>query len=104
MAAVTLSAVTLAAASLAGCASTPAIDQGWVGGDPAHLSADLAACHKEVANLDVNQISGYSDPRYGMTNAMAAAIAKDNPLTDTRPQIKAATFTTCMNDKGWRQP
>ena len=96
-------ALTLALA-LAGCASTPKEDGGWIGGDAAHLNDDLAACHREVANLDVNQVSGYSDPRYGMTSAMAAAIAKDNPMTDTRPQIRAAAFTTCMNDKGWRQP
>ena len=100
-----VAALALAAAALAGCASTPktAADE-WVGGDPAHLAADEAACHNESASVDVNEASGYSDPRYGMTSAMAASVARDNPLTDTRPQIKAAAFATCMTDKGWRQP
>ena len=29
---------------------------------------------------------------------MAAAVAKNNPLTDTGPQIRQAAFITCMND------
>jgi hypothetical protein len=93
-----------ALAALAGCATSSETAQPWVGGDPAHLSADRAACRQEASAVDVNQASGYSDPRYGVTSAMAAAVAKNNPLSDTRPQIRQATFTTCMNDKGWRQP
>lgn len=93
-----------AALALGGCASTSQTNDGWVGGEPAHLSADMDACRKEASGVDVNQATGYSDPRYGMTSAMAAAVARDNPMTDTRPQIRAATFTACMNDKGWHQP
>jgi hypothetical protein len=91
--------------ALCGCASTsrPASDA-WVGGDPAHLSADTATCREESSGVDVNAAGGYTDPRYGMTSAMAAAVAKDNPLTDTTPQIRAAAFATCMTDKGWHQP
>ncbi|MDR3510487.1 MAG: hypothetical protein P4L73_02550 [Caulobacteraceae bacterium] len=99
-----LAAALASALVLAGCASTPQGGDGWVGGDQAHLAADTDACRKEAAGVDVNQASGYSDSRYGMTSAMAAAVAKDNPLSDTKPQIRAATFTACMNDKGWRQP
>jgi hypothetical protein len=96
----------IAALALGGCASTSAkpAAETWVGGDATHLSADKAECRKEAAELDVNEPANYSDPRYGVTSAMAAAIAEDNPLVNTRPQIKAAAFTTCMNDKGWRQP
>jgi hypothetical protein len=97
-------ALALAAAALAGCASTPATQDDWVGGDPARLAADKAACREESAHVDVNAAAGYSDPRYGMTSAMAAAVAKDNPLADTTPQARAASFAACMSDKGWRQP
>jgi hypothetical protein len=99
-----------AALALSACASdgapgpAPAAEARWTGGDPARLAADEAACRRDAASVDVNQISGYSDPRYGMTSAMAAAVAKDNPMSDTRPQIRAATFAACMGDKGWRQP
>jgi hypothetical protein len=95
----------LGAVGLAACASDPRpADPGWTGGDPAHLAADSAQCRKEAADLDVNAPDTYSDPRYGVTSAMAAAVARNNPLTDTGPQIRQAAFTTCMNDKGWRQP
>lgn len=97
-------AFAICAAALGGCASTPAATDDWAGGDPAHLAADKAACRTESAGVDVNAEAGYSDPRYGMTSAMAAAVAKDNPLTDTRPQIRQAAFAACMTDKGWRQP
>ena len=76
----------------------------WVGGDPAHLAADKTACRDESASVDPNQAAGYSDPRYGMTSAMGAAIQRDNPLTDTRPQQRQAAFAACMSDKGWHQP
>jgi hypothetical protein len=96
--------VAIAALALCGCASAPKPADDWVGADPTRLPADKAACESESAGVDVNEAAGYSDPRYGMTSAMAAAVAKDNPLTDTRPQIKAAAFAACMTDKGWRQP
>jgi hypothetical protein len=98
-----LGAVVLAACgALAGCAgdSRPAVT--WSGGDPQRLGADQAACHKDAADLDVNEANGYSDPRFGVTSAMAAAVGKDNPLTDQRANVRAAAFETCMNDKGWR--
>jgi len=74
----------------------------WIGGDPAHLSADKAQCQKEAAELDVNQSATYSDPRYGVTSAMAAQIGRDNPLMDQQAAIRAAAMTICMGDKGWK--
>jgi hypothetical protein len=79
-------------------------DADWVGGDPARLKADKSACREEAANVDVNAISGYTDPRYGMTSALAAAIAQDDPLVDTSKQARAANFAACMTDKGWHEP
>jgi hypothetical protein len=94
----------LAATALGACASEPQGQDAWVGSDPGHLKADAAACHQESAMVDANAIGGYSDPRYGMSSAMAAAVAKDDPLTDTSRQAHAAAFAACMTDKGWRQP
>lgn len=74
----------------------------WTGGDPAKLAVDKASCQKEAADLDVNQASNYSDPRYGVTAAMAAAVGRDNPLSDQGPAIRRAAFEICMNDKGWK--
>jgi len=74
----------------------------WVGGDPAHLTADQTACQHEVDGLDTNQAAGYSDPRYGVTSAMANAIGRDNPLTDQSKAVRMAAFDTCMGDKGWK--
>jgi hypothetical protein len=92
-----------AAALLAGCATAPtAAPVRWVGGDPAHLAADQAACQHEADDLDPNQAAGYSDPRYGVTSAMANAIGRDNPLTDQHKAVRVAAFDTCMNDKGWK--
>lgn len=91
----------------AACASAPAAapaDAGWTGGDPARLKGDLAACRKESEQVDVNQVSGYSDSRYGMTSAMAAAIDRDDPLADHAASARSAAFAACMADKGWRQP
>ena len=94
-----LAAVTL----VAGCATAPkSAPVRWVGGDPAHLSADLAACQRESENMDPNQAAGFSDPRYGVTSAMANAVGRDNPLTDQRKAVRMAAFDTCMNDKGWK--
>ena len=93
-----------ALALLAGCA-TPAPappPQHWVGGDPTHLSADKAVCQREADDLDTNQAAGYSDPRYGVTSAMANAIGRDNPLTDQHKAVRLAAFDTCMGDKGWK--
>jgi outer membrane murein-binding lipoprotein Lpp len=100
-----LGAVALCAATLAGCASSPKeTEPAWVGGDPAHLTADSAACRQDSANIDPNSVSGYSDPRYGVTSAMSAAVAKSDPLGDHRPQAREAAFAACMGDKGWHQP
>jgi hypothetical protein len=87
---------------LAGCASASRPAEVWSGGDPQRLAADQTACRNDAADLDVNQANGYSDPRFGVTSAMAAAVGKDNPLTDQRANVRAAAFETCMNDKGWR--
>jgi hypothetical protein len=76
----------------------------WSGGNASHLAADDAACHDEAAKLDVTQPSTYSDPRYGVTSAMAAAVASDNPLADRGAIVREAAYEACMNDKGWRQP
>jgi len=93
------------AATLASCASTPSPEAiAWTGGDPARLAADKAACASDAANVDINSASGYSDPRYGTTAAMAAAINRDAPLTDQGAAIKRAAFAACMSDKGWRAP
>lgn len=89
---------------LASCASPtpPPAPLVWTGGDPAHLTADKATCQKESGDVDINEASGYSDPRYGPTNAMAAAINRDSPLTDQRAAVRAAAFAACMTDKGWK--
>jgi hypothetical protein len=96
-------AMVLAAAVLAGCASAPPPPPlTWTGGNPAHLAADTAACKKDSADADMNDAGSYSDPRYGPTNAMAAAINRDSPLTDQHAAMRAAAFAACMTDKGWK--
>lgn len=88
--------------ALTACASTPKTAPIiWSGGDPKHLAADEASCHEEVAGLDVQEANTYSDPRYGVTSAMAEAIAKDNPMADRGAIVREAAFETCMGDKGW---
>ena len=89
---------------LGACASTPPPPppENWTGGDPARLAADKADCVKDSAGVDVRQAAGYSDPRYGVTSAMAAAVSQDNPLVDQRAAIRTAAFDACMNDKGWK--
>jgi len=91
------------ALGLAACANTPKAEpETWTGGDPTHLAADQAACRTEAANLDVSQAANYSDPRYGVTSAMAEAVAKDNPLANRDAIVRQAAYDTCMTDKGWR--
>ncbi len=90
-----------AAVWLSACATGPAPEV-WTGGDAAKLSADQAVCHSEAASLDVNDPSNYSDPRYGVTSAMAEAVARDNPMADRGAIQRQAAYQTCMNDKGWR--
>ena len=89
---------------LTGCAtptpSSPPVR--WIGGDPGHRAADQAVCQREADALDPNQAAGYSDPRYGVTSAMANAIGRDNPLTDQRKAFRLAAFGACMSDKGWK--
>jgi hypothetical protein len=88
---------------LAGCASAaPPPTVVWIGGDPAHLAADKAACEKDSLNVDFNSAAGYSDPRYGPTNAMAAQIDRDAPLADQHAAIRRAAMAACMTDKGWK--
>ena len=91
-----------AAVWLSACATKPEAEV-WSGGDASHLAADQAACRNEAANLDVSEAANYSDPRYGVTSAMADAVARDNPLADRGAIVRQAAFDTCMNDKGWRQ-
>lgn len=88
--------------ALAACASAPTPSVTWTGGDPARLAADQAACQTEASQLDVNQSATYSDPRYGVTSAMAAQVGRDNPLMDQKAAVRAATVATCMSDKGWK--
>jgi hypothetical protein len=96
-------AIVLAGLALASCASTPPPPPiTWTGGNPAHLAADKATCKKDSAETDMNDAGSYSDPRYGPTNAMAAAINRDAPLTDQRAAVRAAAFAACMTDKGWK--
>ena len=93
-----------AAAALAGCAGPRATlpVEVWKGGDPARLAADQADCRRESDAIDVHEAAGYSDPRYGVTSAMAAAVADDNPLLDRKAVVRQAKFDACMNDKGWK--
>ena len=91
------------AALLSACAGDRPAAEVWSGGDPAHLAADQVACHDESAKVDVNDPSNYSDPRYGVTSAMAEAVARDNPLANRGAIVRQAAFDTCMSDKGWRQ-
>ena len=96
-------AASLAMSLLAGCASTPPPPPiVWIGGDPAHLAADKAACEKESANVDYSSAAGFSDPRYGPGNAMAAQINRDAPLGDQHAAIRAAAMAACMTGKGWK--
>lgn len=92
------------AALLAGCASQdpPPPEIVWIGGDPSHLAADKAVCEKDSLNNDYNSAAGYSDPRYGPTNAMAAQINRDAPLANQHAAIRAAGMAACMSDKGWK--
>jgi len=93
------------ASLLAGCASRepPPPPIVWVGGgDAVRLAADTAACQKESINVDYNSAAGYSDPRYGPTNAMAAQINRDAPLRDQHAAIRAAAMAACMTGKGWK--
>ena len=92
------------AALLAGCASQdpPPPEIVWIGGDPSHLAADKAVCEKDSLNNDYNSAAGYSDPRYGPTNAMAAQINRDAPLANQHAAIRAAAMAACMADKGWK--
>ena len=99
-------AALLAASALSACAgaSAPPAPINWIGGDPTHLAADKAACQKEVEANDVDQANGYSDPRYGVANALAAKIDDDDPLTNHKAAVRAAAFEACMTDKGWHSP
>jgi hypothetical protein len=92
-----------AALGLSACASTQP-PEAWTGGDPAHLAADQSACRAEAANLDINNPATYSDPRYGVTSAVAESVASENPLSDRSAIVRQAAYETCMNDKGWRSP
>jgi hypothetical protein len=98
-------AATVLSLGLAACASSstsPPTAATWVGGDPARLKADLAACDHDADNLDPNQSATYSDPRYGVASAMAAQVGRDNPLMDQKANVRAAFITVCMGDKGWK--
>jgi hypothetical protein len=87
---------------LSACAGDRPAAETWSGGDPARLAADQAACHGDAASLDVKDPSTYSDPRYGVTSAMADAVGRDNPLANRDAIVRQAAYDTCMNDKGWR--
>lgn len=91
--------------ALAACASAPPPppEPAWTGGDPAHLVADKAECRKEAETIDVHVSAGFSDPRYGVTSAMAAYVDKDNPLANREKITRDAAYVTCMTDKGWKQ-
>ncbi len=97
-----LLAVLLGAAALTGCASAPSPEpKSWTGGDPTHLAADQAACHKETDALDAGQANAYSDSRYGVASALIEGLDRDDPLHDHRGDARGAAFITCMSNKGW---
>lgn len=91
---------------ISACASAPPPppEPAWTGGDPAHLAADKTECRKEANDVDVNVSAGYSDPRYGVTSAMAASVNRDNPLANRAQITRQAVYMACMSDKGWKQP
>jgi hypothetical protein len=96
-------AAALSLVTLCACASAPPPPEPvWSGGDPARLAADKAECHKEADAIDVHVSAAFSDPRYGVTNAMAAYVDKDNPLANRAQLNREANFITCMTDKGWK--
>ena len=97
-------AAALAASALSACASSPSTPEikTWIGGDPAHLAADQAACHKETDGLDAGQANAYSDSRYGVASALIESLDRDDPLRDHRGDARAVAFITCMGNKGWR--
>ena len=90
--------------SLGACASDSASspETVWIGGEPARLAADKAECGKVASSLDPNVSANYSDPRYGVTSAMAAAVGRDNPLDNRTQVVRDATIATCMTSKGWK--
>ncbi|HEX4181597.1 MAG TPA: hypothetical protein VHY32_12470 [Caulobacteraceae bacterium] len=95
-------AAILGAAALSACASTSSPEpKTWTGGDPAHLAADQAACHKETDGLDAGQANAYSDSRYGVASALVEGLDRDDPLRDHRGDARVAAFITCMSNKGW---
>ncbi len=94
----------LAAAVWLGACAAVTAPEAWSGGDASHLTADEAACHTDAANLDVSEAANYSDPRYGVTSAMAEAVARDNPLVNRVAIQRQAAYEACMNDKGWHSP
>jgi len=97
-----LMAALLGAAMLSACASEQTPEpKTWTGGDPAQLSADQAACHKDTDSIDAGQANGYSDSRYGVASAMVEGIDRDDPLRDHRGEARVAAFITCMGNKGW---
>jgi hypothetical protein len=89
---------------LAGCASAPPPPPPivWMGGDPAHIATDKAACEQESAQVDYRSAASYSDPAYGATSAMASQLNRDAPLRDQQAAIKAANMASCMAHKGWK--
>ena len=100
---VTTGLAAAAALALAGCAgdTAPAPEPAtWTGGDPAHLAADKAACHKETEDVGLGA-NGYSDSRYGVTSALAEAVDRDDPYRNHRGDARVAALITCMSDKGW---
>ena len=98
----TIGAAVLGAAALSACASAPAPPPvTWTGGDPAHLTADKAACHKETDGLDAGQANAYSDSQYGVASALIEGLDRDDPMRDHRGDARAAAFITCMTNKGW---
>ena len=54
--------------------------------------------------LDVNNSQNYSDPRYGVASAMAAAVGRDEPLANRTQVVRDAAYAVCMNDRGWKAP
>jgi len=67
----------------------------------AEMLADRRACASEAGNVDLRQVAGYSDPRYGMLAAMAARLDSGELDTQAERAVRLAYLDRCMTLRGW---